>query len=164
MPKGDVSITEFADAVKARILNQVDYLTKGVKVVDADEDTTVEALGRGMGTDKRAVRIFPASPALSTESFHGNTVEFTFTVSVTVLYRKMGPMSGRAKDDAGRDVSKVAKDVISALQGHRLVDTGTVELLNAGGVACSPARFESDGTSLQAMIFTAAGRSREPRS
>lgn len=157
MPVGDVRLLEYQEAIRDRITDQVSYLLGHVDVVDADEDITPEILRKALGTGRYGVRIMPGNPAMVPEPGMGQTTLWDFNAMVVVLFRKLGGMANRPKDNEGGDITVTTKDVVSALMGQRL------SLLNQNGVHCSPVRYVSDGSSLQAMIFTASGSSRETR-
>jgi hypothetical protein len=157
MPQGDVRLHEFLEAIQDRIVDQVAYLSGMVDVVDADADTAPEVLRKALGTGRYGVRIMPASPAMVPSPGLGQTTLWDFHALIVVLFRKMGAMSSRPKDDQGSDITVTTKEVIDSLMGQRL------SLLNQGGVSCGPTSYVTDGSSLQAMIFTASGSSREAR-
>jgi len=157
MPQGDVRLHEFLEAIHDRIVDQVSYLDGYVGVVDADEDTAPEVLRKALGTGRYGVRVMPASPAMVPEPGLGQITLWDFNALIVVLFRKMGAMGSRPKDDQGSDITVTTKEVITSLMGQRL------SLLNQGGVSCGPVKYVTDGTALQAMIFTASGSSREVR-
>jgi len=157
MPQSDVRLHEFMEAIRDQIVSEVSYLDGYVDVVDADADTAPEVLRKAIGTGRYGVRIMPAEPAMEGEPGMGQTTLWTFNVLVVTLFRKMGAMGRRPKDDQGSDITITTKEVMSALMGQRL------SLLNQGGVHCGPVRYTTDGSALQVMTFTASGSSREAR-
>jgi len=157
MPQGDVRLHEFLEAIQDRIVSQVTYLNGYVDVVDADEDTAPEVLRKALGTGRYGVRIMPAQPAMSAEPGLGQTTLWDFNALVVVLFRKLGTMAARPTDDQGSNITVTTKAVINSLLGQRL------SLLNQGGVYCGSVKYVTDGSALQAMIFTASGSSREAR-
>jgi len=157
MPQGDVRLHEFLEAIQDRIVSQVSYLDGYVDVVDADEDTAPEILRKALGTGRYGVRIMPATPAMDAQPGLGQVTLWDFNALIVVLFRKIGAMSSRPKDDQGGDITVTTKQVIDSLYGQRL------SLLNQGGVSCGSVKYVTDGTALQAMIFTASGSSREVR-
>lgn len=157
MPQGDVRLYEFLEAIRDRIVDQVSYLDGYVDVVDADEDTAPEVLRKALGTGRYGVRVMPAKPAMVPEPGLGQVTLWDFHAMVVVLFRRMGAMISRPKDDQGSDITVTTKEVIDSLMGQRL------SLLNQGGVSCGPVNYVTDGTALQAMIFTVSGSSREVR-
>jgi hypothetical protein len=157
MPPGDVRLHEFLEAIQDRIVAQVTYLNGYVDVVDADEDTAPEVLRKALGTGRYGVRIMPASPAIEAEPGLGQVTLWDFNALIVILFRKIGTMQKRPQDDQGSDITVTTKAVINSLVGERL------SLLNQGGVHCGPVRYVTDGSALQAMIFTASGSSREVR-
>jgi len=157
MPQGDVRLHEFLTAIQDRIVDQVTYLDGYVDVVDADADTAPEILRKALGTGRYGVRVMPAEPAMQGEPGMGQVTLWDLHAMVVVLFRKMGAMGSRPKDDEGSDITVTTKEVINSLYGQRL------SLLNQGGVSCGSVKYVTDGTALQAMIFTASGSSREAR-
>lgn len=157
MPMGDVRLWEFAEAVRDRIRDEVSYVAS-VEVVDADPDD-IEGIRKGMGRDDIAIRLsFPTDAAITPEPALGRTMEYRFGLIATVLFRKIGNTLRRLDDPLDKDITRVVKDVIAAVDGSNL------GIMNQGGVKCGPVRLKPSGDSLQAMQFAVTGRSRESRS
>lgn len=157
MPLGDVRLYEFASAVKQKVEALSDFTGK-VLIVDADKDAGLDVLRKSLGTGRWGFRLQYDSPAVLPSPGFNRVIEWEFRLIGTLLYRKMGSSASRPVDSGDKDITKLYKVIVNALQGERL------SLLNKGGVECGPADYISDESALQTLRFTVTGRSQESRS
>lgn len=156
MPLGSVTLIEFAEGVRDRLLAQTSV--ESVLIVESDPEDLTE-LRKEMGRKTEAYRIcYDPEGSLEMIPALGGVVTYEFRLIVVCLFSRLGKASTRLGDSTSTDVTSLAKNAMASLEGQ---DLG---ILNTSKVSCGPARFLVDGDGMQALSFTVTGRSRESRS